>query len=81
MKSFLQTKEWMEFHKSLGRQVFNYDNGKIKANIVKHDLPFGKNYLYKFIDFRSFLFGNRNCPIYKSADNRRSALLVGRKKL
>ncbi|HAU07884.1 MAG: hypothetical protein A2568_03810 [Candidatus Yanofskybacteria bacterium RIFOXYD1_FULL_44_17] len=46
MKSFLQTKEWMEFQKSLGRQVFNYDNGKIKANIVKHDLPFGKNYLY-----------------------------------
>ncbi len=46
MKSFLQTKKWMEFQKSLGREVFEFDNDGIRANIVMHDLPFGKNYLY-----------------------------------
>jgi len=51
MKSFLQTKEWLEFQKSIGRKIWRFDNGKITANIIKHDLPwpgrlFGKNYLY-----------------------------------
>jgi len=44
--SFLQTSEWLDFQKSLGRQVWNFDNGKIRANIIRHDLPLGKNYLY-----------------------------------
>lgn len=46
MKSFLQTKEWLDFQKHIGRMVWRFDNGKIKANIIQHDLPFGKNYLY-----------------------------------
>lgn len=46
MKSFLQTTEWLEFQKSLGRKTVRFHNGVIEANIIKHDLPFGKNYLY-----------------------------------
>lgn len=46
MKSFLQTTEWLEFQKEIGHKVWRFDNGKITANIIKHDLPFGKSYLY-----------------------------------
>ena len=46
MKSFLQTEEWAEFQESLGRPTWLVDTGKIAALIVKHDLRFGKNYLY-----------------------------------
>lgn len=45
-KSFLQTEEWLQFQESVGRKTWRFDNGKITANIIKHDLPFGKNYLY-----------------------------------
>ncbi|MEK7582723.1 MAG: peptidoglycan bridge formation glycyltransferase FemA/FemB family protein [Patescibacteria group bacterium] len=45
-KSFLQTDEWLEFQTAVGRKTFRFDNGKIGANIIRHDLPFGKNYLY-----------------------------------
>ena len=46
MKSFLQTKEWLEFQKSAGRKTWRFDDGKIVANIIRHDLPFRMNYLY-----------------------------------
>jgi peptidoglycan pentaglycine glycine transferase (the first glycine) len=46
MNSFLQTQSWLEFQESLGRKVWRFDDGKIKANIIRHDLPFKKNYLY-----------------------------------
>ena len=46
MKSFLQTEEWLRFQKHLGRATWRFDNGKITANIIRHDLPFRKNYLY-----------------------------------
>lgn len=46
IKSFLQTQDWLEFQKSIGRKTWKFDNGKIAANIIKHDLPFGQNYLY-----------------------------------
>ena len=52
MKSFLQTKEWLDFQQSVGRQVWRFaagpDGGRntITANIIRHDLPFRKNYLY-----------------------------------
>ncbi len=46
MRSFLQTIEWLEFQKSLGRSAWRYEQGAITANIIRHDLPFGKNYLY-----------------------------------
>ena len=46
MKSFLQTTEWLKFQESIGRKVWRFDDGKITANIIQHDLPFGMNYLY-----------------------------------
>ncbi|MBP9822515.1 MAG: peptidoglycan bridge formation glycyltransferase FemA/FemB family protein [Candidatus Pacebacteria bacterium] len=46
MKSFLQTKEWLNFQESAGRKVWRFDDGKVVANIIQHDLPFGMNYLY-----------------------------------
>lgn len=45
-RSFLQTKEWLDFQKRLGRATWRFDNGKIAANVVAHKLPLGKNYLY-----------------------------------
>ena len=45
-KSFLQTEEWLDFQKSIGRKVWRFDDEKIVANIIQHDLPFGMNYLY-----------------------------------
>ena len=44
-KSFLQSAEWGEFQKSFGRPVWLLDS-KIDALVIKHKLPFGKNYLY-----------------------------------
>ncbi len=45
-KSFLQTTEWLDFQKSLGRKTWRFDNGVIRANIIRHDLPFKKSYIY-----------------------------------
>lgn len=53
--SFLQSFEWGKIQESLGRKVFRMwlvdekidDNAPIfAAQIIKHDLPLGKNYLY-----------------------------------
>ena len=47
MHSFLQSKSWLDFQKHIGRTVFEYDDGKIRAGIIEHDLPYvNKNYLY-----------------------------------
>lgn len=46
MKSFLQTIEWLEFQRSIGRKAWRFDDGKVITNIIRHDLPFGMNYLY-----------------------------------
>ena len=46
MKSFLQTEDWLKFQSSLGRKTFRFNDGAIKANIIQHKIPFGKNYLY-----------------------------------
>ena len=63
-KSFLQSNEWAEFQKSLGREVLEYDKEGISVQIIKHDLPFGKNYLYiphgPEIDFNSMAGGFKN---------------------
>ncbi len=45
-KSFLQTQEWLDFQNYVGRKTWRFDDGKIRANIIMHDLPLGKNYLY-----------------------------------
>ena len=42
MDSFLQSKSWIKFQKSLGRKVWQIDS----VDIIKHNLPFGKSYLY-----------------------------------
>ncbi|MEK7153929.1 MAG: peptidoglycan bridge formation glycyltransferase FemA/FemB family protein [Patescibacteria group bacterium] len=45
-QGFLQTKEWANFQRSLGREVFEYEKNGVSAKIIKHDLPLGRNYLY-----------------------------------
>ncbi len=44
--SFLQSYWWGEFQESLGRKTWQIDLGELKALIVKHNLPFKKNYFY-----------------------------------
>ena len=65
--SFLQTKDWAEFQKSLGREVFEYNKDGIRAYIIKHEIPFRKNYLYiphgPEIDFNSMIGGFKNPAI------------------
>lgn len=46
MKSFLQSPEWLEFQKSVGHPAWRFDDGKISAGVIQHDLPFRFNYLY-----------------------------------
>ena len=48
---FLQSWEWGELQKSIGRKVWRLGiekNGKLvdAAQVIKHNLPFGKSYLY-----------------------------------
>lgn len=45
-RPFLQTPEWLAFQKHLGRRVWRLDDGFIKANIIRHDVRLGQNYLY-----------------------------------
>lgn len=45
-RSFLQTEEWLKFQESVGHKVWRFSDGKIRANIIKFKLPFGKSYLY-----------------------------------
>src|SRR3989338_7359279 len=62
--AFLQSKEWMEFQRSLGREVLEYDKEGISAKAIKYDLPFGKNYLYiphgPAMDFNQMTGGLKN---------------------
>jgi peptidoglycan pentaglycine glycine transferase (the first glycine) len=41
-KSFLQSKEWLDFQKSLGRKTWD----AVGISIIKHNLPLKKSYLY-----------------------------------
>jgi lipid II:glycine glycyltransferase (peptidoglycan interpeptide bridge formation enzyme) len=44
---FLQSWEWGEFQKSLGRKIWRLRDGENwAALIIRYDLPMGKNYLY-----------------------------------
>jgi len=62
--SFLQSKEWFNFQKSLGRAVFFYEQRGIKTGIIKLPLPFKKSYLYishgPTIDFNQMTGGIDN---------------------
>lgn len=48
--SFLQSLEWGEWQKSLGRKAFQYlvtdDSPLLAAQLIQHQLPLGKYYLY-----------------------------------
>jgi len=44
--SFLQSWPWGAFQESLGRKIWRIEADRIKALVIKHDLPFKKNYLY-----------------------------------
>ncbi|MEK7139007.1 MAG: peptidoglycan bridge formation glycyltransferase FemA/FemB family protein [Patescibacteria group bacterium] len=46
VRSFLQSTEWLQFQESIGHKTWRFDDGKIRANIVQHKIPLGKNYLY-----------------------------------
>lgn len=46
MPSFLQSPEWLAFQRSLGRTVWRLDDGFIQANVIRHDIRMGKNFLY-----------------------------------
>src|SRR3989344_9655234 len=64
MKSFLQTEEWLKFQESNGHKTWRFDDGKIKANIIKLGLPIGKSMLYvphgPEIDFEDIGGGLKN---------------------
>ncbi|MFH1461137.1 MAG: peptidoglycan bridge formation glycyltransferase FemA/FemB family protein, partial [Patescibacteria group bacterium] len=44
--SFLQSWQWAEFQKSLGRKIWLIEKPDLKGLVIKHDLPLNKNYLY-----------------------------------
>lgn len=45
-QTFLTSKDWADFQASIDRKVFRYETEYIVANIIKHELPLKKNYLY-----------------------------------
>ncbi len=45
-RPFLQTPEWAAFQEQLGRTTWRLDDGFISANIVRHDVRMGQNFLY-----------------------------------
>lgn len=63
--SFLQSFEWSQFQKSLGRKIWLIEiDSQLKGLVIKNDLPFSKNYLYcprgpignfSLADFQKFL--------------------------
>jgi len=44
--SFLQSFEWGEFQKSLGREVFYLKDASWSAVVIKYPMPLGRNYLF-----------------------------------
>ena len=44
--SFLQSWQWGEFQKSYDRKIWRIEKPALGALVIKHNLPFGKNYLY-----------------------------------
>ncbi len=62
--NFLQSKDWLDFQRSLGRPVFEYDREGVKAGVIKLPLPFKKSYLYipngPEMDFNSMAGGFKN---------------------
>lgn len=51
MNSFLQSTTWVDFQKALGRKVWQVGS----VNVIKHNLPLGKSYLYAPHCRRNFL--------------------------
>ena len=46
LRSFLQTKAWLDFQSRAGHGTWHFNDGGIRANIIKHGSWFGKSYLY-----------------------------------
>ncbi len=63
-KSFLQSEDWLKFQSYVGNKTFRFENTKIRANIIKYNLPLGKSYLYiphgPEIDFEHIKGGIKN---------------------
>jgi lipid II:glycine glycyltransferase (peptidoglycan interpeptide bridge formation enzyme) len=45
-QSFLQTENWSDFQREVGKKSWFFNDGKISANIILQKLPLGKSYLY-----------------------------------
>ncbi len=45
-RPFLQTPQWLAFQRDLGRKVWRLDDGFLKANVIRHDVRLGQNFLY-----------------------------------
>ena len=44
--SFLQSWQWGEFQRALGRKIWRIERGQVKGLLIKHNLPLRRNYLY-----------------------------------
>jgi len=44
--SFLQSFEWGEFQRGLGRKIWRIKNDNFQASVIRHTLPLGRSYLY-----------------------------------
>lgn len=44
-RPFLQTPEWLAFQRSLGRATWRLSDGFLTANIIRHDVRMGQNFL------------------------------------
>ena len=44
--SFLQSFEWGEFQRGLGRKIWRIKNDNFQASVIRHILPLGRSYLY-----------------------------------
>ncbi len=45
-RPFLQTPEWLAFQRELGRKTWRIEDGFLNANIIRHDVRLGQNFLY-----------------------------------
>ncbi len=45
-RSFLQTRAWLDFQENVGHKTWHFQDRGIRANVIRHEVKLGKNYLY-----------------------------------
>lgn len=45
-RPFLQTSQWLAFQRELGRKTWRIEDGFLNANVIRHDVRMGQNFLY-----------------------------------